>query len=168
MYPSTRGGAPHPGTVTLEVQTEMTGSGQRAAVRCPVEHRSTPLGKCVACERCVGIRLEPHSGRSVIVCRSSATLDGARHRQPAPQALDRASATSIAELVSASRMTGSASPIRVPSGESVARAAALMAFEKVDQIGVVAPDGAEVGTISARDILRWVAKEAGFVLGDSG
>ena len=53
----------------------------------------------------------------------------------------------------------------LPQGESVARAAAVMAFERVHRIPVVASDGKVVGLVSAIDVLRWLAKDYGFVLG---
>ena len=53
----------------------------------------------------------------------------------------------------------------LPQGESVARAAAVMAFERVHRIPVVASDGKVVGLVSAIDVLRWLAKDHGFVLG---
>lgn len=54
----------------------------------------------------------------------------------------------------------------LPENASVAHAAALMAYENVHRIPVVATDGAVVGIISALDILRWVAVTSGFALPD--
>lgn len=47
--------------------------------------------------------------------------------------------------------------------ESVAQAAALMAYEGVHRIPVTCPDGRVVGVVSALDILRWVARQEGYL-----
>jgi CBS domain-containing protein len=53
----------------------------------------------------------------------------------------------------------------LPQGESIARAAALMAFEGVHRVAVVGPDRSIVGIVSSLDVLKWLAKRAGFVVG---
>jgi len=50
----------------------------------------------------------------------------------------------------------------------VARAAALMAFEGVHRVPVVDDDGVLVGIVSAIDVLRWMAREHGYVLPGRG
>jgi len=45
---------------------------------------------------------------------------------------------------------------------SLARAAALMAFESVHRVPVVSSGGSVVGVVSALDIARWVAQQSGF------
>lgn len=55
----------------------------------------------------------------------------------------------------------------LPETSTIARAAALMAFEHIQQIPVTGPDGAVVGTVGSTDILRWVARRAGYVVGPS-
>ena len=52
----------------------------------------------------------------------------------------------------------------LPESASIAHAAALMAYENVHRIPVVASDGSVVGIIAALDILRWLAVNAGFAL----
>jgi CBS domain-containing protein len=47
---------------------------------------------------------------------------------------------------------------------SVARAAALMAYEGVHRVPVVTRDGCVVGIVSSLDLLRWLAKNSGFLL----
>ena len=46
----------------------------------------------------------------------------------------------------------------------VSRAAALMAFEGVHRVPVVDDDGVLVGIVSAIDVLRWMAREHGYVM----
>jgi len=54
-------------------------------------------------------------------------------------------------------------PIAFSVGEdtSVARAAALMAYEGVHRVPVTSEDGRVIGVLSSMDVLRWVAKEGG-------
>jgi CBS domain-containing protein len=47
-------------------------------------------------------------------------------------------------------------------GASLARAAALMAYERVHRVPVISRDGRVVGVVSALDGARWVARNAGF------
>ena len=47
---------------------------------------------------------------------------------------------------------------------SLSRAAALMAFEGVHRIVVVAADGSALGIVSSLDILRWMARKDGYVV----
>jgi len=47
---------------------------------------------------------------------------------------------------------------------SVSRAAALMAFEGVHRLVVVDADGCAVGIVSSLDILRWMARQDGYVV----
>ena len=46
-------------------------------------------------------------------------------------------------------------------------AAALMAYENIHRVPVVAADGAVIGIVSAMDIVRWVAEQDGYVVGRS-
>ncbi|HEY6558999.1 MAG TPA: CBS domain-containing protein [Polyangiaceae bacterium] len=52
----------------------------------------------------------------------------------------------------------------LPETSSIARAAALMAFEHVQQVPVTGPDRAVVGMVGSADILRWVARRAGYIV----
>jgi CBS domain-containing protein len=52
----------------------------------------------------------------------------------------------------------------VHEGTSVAQAAALMAYEGIHRLPVVANDGSVVGLISPLDVLGWVAREHGYVV----
>ena len=52
----------------------------------------------------------------------------------------------------------------LPANESVARAAAFMAFEHLQALPVVAPSGQVIGVVSAHDILAWVAHVSGYVI----
>jgi CBS domain-containing protein len=45
---------------------------------------------------------------------------------------------------------------------TVARAAALMAYERVHRVPVLSQAGRVIGVVSALDIARWVARESGF------
>lgn len=52
----------------------------------------------------------------------------------------------------------------VPETASVGQAAALMAFEGVGQLPVVGPGYKVVGTLTALDVMRWLAQQSGFLL----
>ncbi len=52
----------------------------------------------------------------------------------------------------------------VPETTSVGQAAALMAFEGVSQLPVVGPGYKVVGTLTALDVMRWLAQQSGFIL----
>jgi CBS domain-containing protein len=49
---------------------------------------------------------------------------------------------------------------------SIARAAAMMAFEGVHRVPIVAEDGRVVGLLSSLDVLRWFARASGYVIPD--
>lgn len=53
---------------------------------------------------------------------------------------------------------------RLLESESLARTAALMAFERVHRIPIVSADGKVVGVVSSLDIARWLAERAGYVV----
>ena len=52
----------------------------------------------------------------------------------------------------------------LPETASLSHAAALMAFEGVHRLPVVASDGTIVGIVSAMDVVRWVAECDGSVM----
>ena len=54
----------------------------------------------------------------------------------------------------------------LPSHAPIAQAAALMAYECVHRIVVTATDGTIIGLVSGLDILRWIARQAGYVIPD--
>lgn len=47
---------------------------------------------------------------------------------------------------------------------SIARAAAMMAYEHVHRVVVVAPDGRVIGIVSTIDVLRWLARRDGYAI----
>jgi CheY-like chemotaxis protein len=51
---------------------------------------------------------------------------------------------------------------------SVGRAAALMAYEGVTRIVIVEPSGAVAGVVSGIDVMRWLARQAGYVVPGHG
>lgn len=53
----------------------------------------------------------------------------------------------------------------LPESASLSHAAALMAYESVHRIPVVAMDGEVIGIVSSMDIVRWVAEQDGYVVG---
>lgn len=53
----------------------------------------------------------------------------------------------------------------LPESASLSHAAALMAYENIHRVPVVAADGTVVGIVSAMDIVRWVAEQDGYVVG---
>jgi CBS domain-containing protein len=52
----------------------------------------------------------------------------------------------------------------LPEDASIARASALMALETVHRVPVVSPAGKVIGILSALDVLRWLARQEGYVL----
>jgi CBS domain-containing protein len=56
----------------------------------------------------------------------------------------------------------------LPEWSTIAQAAALMAYEGVHRLPVTGSDGTVVGIVSAMDILRWTAQQAGYVVGERG
>jgi len=56
----------------------------------------------------------------------------------------------------------------LPESATLSRAAAVMAYEGVHQIPVVASDGTIVGLISALDVARWLAQHDGYLVAGSG
>ena len=52
----------------------------------------------------------------------------------------------------------------LPSHAPIAQAAALMAYEGVHRIVVTSTDGTIVGLVSGLDVLRWIARQAGYVV----
>ena len=56
----------------------------------------------------------------------------------------------------------------LPANESIAKAAALMAFEGMHRVPVANTRGQIVGIVSSLDVLRWMAREHGYVLGHGG
>jgi CBS domain-containing protein len=55
----------------------------------------------------------------------------------------------------------------MPEHASLSHAAALMAYENIHRLPVVADDGTVVGIVSTMDIVRWVAEQDGYVVGRS-
>jgi CBS domain-containing protein len=56
----------------------------------------------------------------------------------------------------------------LPQTASLSRAAAVMAYEGVHQIPVVADDGGVVGLISSLDVVRWLAQHDGYLVPGHG
>ncbi len=54
--------------------------------------------------------------------------------------------------------------LAMPEHASIARAAALMAYERVHRVIVVGPGGDVVGLVSTIDVLRWLAREDGYAV----
>jgi CBS domain-containing protein len=54
----------------------------------------------------------------------------------------------------------------LPESATIARASALMAHEGVHRVPVVDETGKVVGILSALDVLRWLAKNEGYVIPD--
>jgi CheY-like chemotaxis protein/predicted transcriptional regulator len=55
-------------------------------------------------------------------------------------------------------------PFTLSSSASLARAAALMAYEGVHRVVVVEPSGSVAGIVSGADVMRWLARKEGFVV----
>ena len=56
----------------------------------------------------------------------------------------------------------------LPESASLSHAAALMAYENVHRVPVIALDGGVVGIVSTMDVVRWVAEQDGYVVGRTG
>lgn len=54
----------------------------------------------------------------------------------------------------------------VSGNESIAKAAGLMAFEGVHRVAVVDRSGTVTGVVSPLDIMRWLAREHGYPIGN--
>jgi CheY-like chemotaxis protein len=78
------------------------------------------------------------------------TDDGERRIEPIPRAL-------AGEIMTPFVFT-------LPGDATIARAAALMAYEGIDRLCVVSSDGSLIGVITSLDIMRWMAQAAGFVV----
>jgi CBS domain-containing protein len=53
----------------------------------------------------------------------------------------------------------------LPESASLSHAAALMAYENIHRVPVIAADGTVVGIVSSMDVVRWVAEQDGYVVG---
>ena len=53
---------------------------------------------------------------------------------------------------------------RLPEKASVSRAAALMAYQRIERVPVVSSKGDVVGMVFSMDVLRWLAKKTGFIM----
>jgi predicted transcriptional regulator len=51
-------------------------------------------------------------------------------------------------------------------GESIAKAAGLMAFEGVHRVPVVGQRGMVTGVVSPLDVMRWLARQHGYAIGN--
>jgi CBS domain-containing protein len=58
-------------------------------------------------------------------------------------------------------------PLAVHESDTVAHAAALMAFEGIHRVVVVGDDGRVVGVLASTDVLRWIGHRAGFLIPSS-
>lgn len=54
--------------------------------------------------------------------------------------------------------------LSLQEGASVGQAAALMAFEGIHQLPIVADDGRVVGILAALDVLRWFGRRSGYLV----
>ncbi len=54
----------------------------------------------------------------------------------------------------------------VGTDETLAKTAGLMAFEGLHRVPVVNRDGRVIGLVAALDVLRWMARESGYAIGN--
>jgi CBS-domain-containing membrane protein len=54
----------------------------------------------------------------------------------------------------------------VAENEPIARAAGLMAYEAVHRLPVIGQDGTVTGVISPLDVMRWLARQHGYPIGN--
>jgi CBS domain-containing protein len=52
----------------------------------------------------------------------------------------------------------------LPAAESIAKAAALMAFEHIHRVPIVAASGQVVGIATSHDLLTWLARSSGYIV----
>jgi len=151
----------------LPVIASTSSDGARTSlVVCPRTEAQTPIQNCGRCGQCLGLMLNIRGLGTVLKCAWQA--DGSTAID-APRLPD---GPTIAELGYHSIHEGQASVhdgtklsvLGVSANTSVARAAALMAYEGVHQLGVLNGRGDIDGVITSLDILRWLATSAGFAL----
>jgi CBS domain-containing protein len=93
--------------------------------------------------------------------------DAARRLEPSEAAFDADPDLELPlELCAGRQVRHVMTPLAIVVGEgtSIARAAAVMAYEKVHRVIVVNPAGSIVGLVSAIDVLRWLSRHDGYAI----
>lgn len=54
----------------------------------------------------------------------------------------------------------------LPETATIAQAGALMAYEGIHRVPITGSDGSVIGIVAALDVLRWMAKQDGYILRD--
>ena len=94
-----------------------------------------------------------------------------KHVRSAPVCDERGRVIGVVSMSDLARATGATvADVMMPfaftlaTSASLARAAALMAYEGVGRVVVVEPDGRVAGVVSAVDVMRWLARAEGYVV----
>jgi CBS domain-containing protein len=115
------------------------------------------LAELFASRKVNGAPVVDESGRLVgVVSRSDLLRAPDDEEHPPVLHPERAGATA-AELMNPA-------PLSVPEGVTLPYAAAVMAAARVHRVLVVSPEGAVVGILTALDVVRWVARKAGYAV----
>jgi CBS domain-containing protein len=178
----------------IRIRTIHAADGSATAERSvPCRSRSRPASveECFACPARIGAKLDPR-GESWIACRRGASDDeddyeasvGAAVAQPVHcvradlgperlrELLERLDLDAVAVVDAHDRLVGVATAgdlvphpvISVGDDEPIGRAAAIMAYERVEHLAVVSEGGDVLGVITPRDLLRWIAQKDGYIL----
>jgi CBS domain-containing protein len=115
------------------------------------------LAELFATRKVSGVPVVDEDGRLVgVVSRSDLLRAPEDEEHPPVLHPERAGATA-SELMNPA-------PLSVREGATVPYAAAVMAAARVHRVLVVSPKGAVVGILTALDVVRWVARKAGYTV----
>jgi CBS domain-containing protein len=145
---------PHPQLGPLLADTPVE-EVMTANVFCASEElRAEELAEMFSSRNISGVPVLDEDGRLVgVVSRTDLLQPPSDDAQAPPLHPERAGATA-GELMQRT-------PVVLEEGASMTRAAALMASARVHRLLVVARDGRVVGMLTALDLARWVARQAG-------
>lgn len=160
-------------TVTLE----RDGNGMTPVAVCPRRLSLLPVAECGQCADFVKLCVNPEAGEPFLCCAfddapfvHAELRDAEQSRELSgsgtPIIADVMTRLTDAPLAPAggSDEAESAAPFVVGPDASVGQVAATMAYERVPSVLVVDDTGALVGTVSALDLVRWLACRMGYVV----
>ena len=130
--------------------------------------QSTPISEIMSKEVvCVG----PETSTSCLIRIFVETgISGVPVVDPSGRPLGVVSKTDVLRHLASGGEGGSAEDLMtpvtlaMPGHASIARAAAMMSYERVHRVVVVGPSGAVVGLVAALDVLRWLARHDGYAI----
>lgn len=153
--------APHDPAADLEPQAAQPTLASIMTSPIATVHIHTPLAEVARTllDRGVGtVVVEDEDGQHVGIVSRTDLLKGYTDADasPGPQELSRAADAMTPVLLA------------LPTEATIARAAALMAYEGVHHLLVTTPEGKSVGMVSSLDIMTWLARREGFVVPGTG